>query len=385
MEALSGPPATASKLFLKVFAMEVGIGLDSTLGLSLQQEASISEEAARLGYTSVWTPSTSALDPFHLCTYRWSATRAVVPEGLATGISVMPVLADGGVSPAYLQNPVGLAARARTAGYLTGGRFILGIGTGGIYRAEVRRALGVARLSALAVMRDYLVVLRALLAGETVTHDGAAWRVRGARLSEIRVDGPPPPPAPVYLAALGPEMLRLAGELADGVALNWCSPEQTAWSRQRIAEGAARAARDPALIKVIDYIRVCVDDDEDVARRAFGRAVLQYALGPRVPSPQERRLGYRAHFERMGFADTLAELDRLREQGAPPDDLVDAVPRDLLMRVGYYGRPDGAAEAVRRLSQGLDTAIVRVVAARPGVESVRAVMRACQPHLVLPA
>ena len=124
----------------------------------------------------------------------------------------------------------------------------------------------------------------------------------------------PPPRTPVYLGTLGPEMLRLSGELANGAALNWCTPEQIAWSRERIAEGAARSGRDPASVKVVEYIRVCVDDDVGVARRAFARSVMGYALGARVPTERQRQLGYRAHFERMGFTDALGELDG-RETG----------------------------------------------------------------------
>jgi alkanesulfonate monooxygenase SsuD/methylene tetrahydromethanopterin reductase-like flavin-dependent oxidoreductase (luciferase family) len=300
-----------------------------------------------------------------------------VPDGLSTGISVLPVHSDIAVSPTYLRSPLELALSGGTLTQLSGGRFVLGIGTGGLYRNEVRQALGHGQISALGVMRDYLTTLRPLLAGEAVTYEGSALRLRGARLA-MR----PPPHTPVYLAALGPEMLRLAGELADGVALNWCSPEQTAWSRLRIAEGAARAGRDPAAVRVIDYIRVCVDDDVDVARRAFTRMVMRYALGPRGPRARERALGYRGHFERMGFAGALAELDRMRERAASVEALVDAFPTDLLDRVGYYGPAAGAAETVRRIAGGLDTAIVRVVAARPGMDAVLAVMHACQPRLV---
>jgi alkanesulfonate monooxygenase SsuD/methylene tetrahydromethanopterin reductase-like flavin-dependent oxidoreductase (luciferase family) len=174
-------------------------------------------------------------------------------------------------------------------------------------------------------------------------------------------------------------MLRLAGELADGVCLNWCTPEQIAWSRERIAEGAAQARRDPAEVKVVEYIRVCVDEDVDTARRAFAKATMGYALGQRVPTARERGLGYRAHFERMGFAGELAELDQMRRQGASTDEVADAFPPEVLKQVGYYGPAEGAAPAFRRLAEGLDVALVRVVAARPGLDSVLAAMRACAP------
>ena len=59
--------------------------------------------------------------------------------------------------------------------------------------------------------------------------------------------------------------------------------------------------------------------------------------------------------------------------------MIDAFPVELARLVGYFGPASGAAAAFRRLAEGLDTAIVRVVAARPGLESITAVMEACQP------
>ena len=177
-------------------------------------------------------------------------------------------------------------------------------------------------------------------------------------------------------------MLRLGGELADGVCLNWCTPEQISWSRERLAEGAARVDRDPQNVRVAEYIRVCVDEDVDVAQRAFARSTMGYALGQHVPTARERQLGYRAHFERMGFTTALTELDRMQQRGAMPNEVAEAFPAELLTLVGYFGAAEGAAAAFRRLAQGLDVAIVRVVAARPGVASVLAVLHACRPELI---
>ena len=174
--------------------------------------------------------------------------------------------------------------------------------------------------------------------------------------------------------------MRLTGELADGACLNWCNPEQIAWSRERVAEGAARVGRDPAEVKMVEYIRICVDDDVDTARLAYAKATMGYALGQTVPTIRERGLGYRAHFERMGFTEELAGLDEMRTSGASRDEVAGAFSPELLSTVGYYGKADGAAEAFGKLSQGLDTAIVRVVSARPGIESILAAMRACAPN-----
>jgi alkanesulfonate monooxygenase SsuD/methylene tetrahydromethanopterin reductase-like flavin-dependent oxidoreductase (luciferase family) len=221
--------------------------------------------------------------------------------------------------------------------------------------------------------RDYLTVLRGLLAGDRVEHSGPAITLRGVSL------GFTPPPVPIYVGALGGQMLRLSGELADGAALNWCTPEQIAWSREQVAVGAARSGRDPAEIKLAEYIRISVDDDEDAARRAYVRSMLGYALARPGAS---KELGYRGHFARMGFDEALTDLEKRRERGAPIEEIVENFPRDLARQVGYYGPASGAAQAFRQLSEGLDVAIVRVVPARPGKESVAAVIRACRPELV---
>jgi alkanesulfonate monooxygenase SsuD/methylene tetrahydromethanopterin reductase-like flavin-dependent oxidoreductase (luciferase family) len=348
--------------------MDIGIGLDATLNLSFGEQADLAQEAARLGYASIWTPEGAGQDSFQLCSQRWAASCQVTPEGLTTGI---------GVSPVLYRTPVAFAMSGGTLSQLTGGRFMMGIGAGGAYRPRTRHSLGLPRFSTLALMRDYLVTVRGLVAGEEVNYEGEVVTLRGIKLAIS-----PPPRTPVYLGALGPEMLRLGGELADGICLNWCSPEQIAWSRERIAEGAARVGRDPNSVKVVEYIRVCVDQDVDVARRAFARSTMGYALGQRVPTDRERRLGYRAHFERMGFTEALAELDRMRQRGAPANEVADAFPPALLKRVGYYGTAAEAAGAFRRLAEGLDMAIVRVVAAQPGIAPVQAVLQACRPELV---
>jgi 5,10-methylenetetrahydromethanopterin reductase len=347
--------------------MDVGVGLDATLNLSFADQVVLSQEAARLGYTSIWTPENTGQDAFQLCSQRWTASCQVVPEGLITGI---------GVSPVLYRTPIAFAMSGGTVSQLTGGRFIMGIGAGGAYRPRTRQSLGLPRLSTLALMRDYLTTVRRLVAGDEVTYNGEVVTLQGVTLAIH-----PSPCTPVYLGALGPEMLRLAGELADGVCLNWCTPEQIAWSRERIAEGAQQASRDPRDVQVVEYIRVCVDHDVEVARRAFARSTMGYALGQWIPTERERRLGYRAHFERMGYTTALAELDQMRRQKATPDEVANAFPPELLKRVGYYGTPEGAAMAFRRLAEGLDMAIIRVVAARPGIASVLATLHACRPEL----
>ena len=297
--------------------MNIGLGIDGRLVLSDAEQADVAIEAARLGYTSIWTPADT--DPFGLCA-RWHAA-----SGLETGISVLPIQS---------WTAERLIADTRPTFARTGRRFILGVGAGNV------------RDRPIAALRELAAVLRAALPG-----------------------------APLYLGALGPQMLRLAGERYDGAALNWCSPEQTRWSRERVAAGALAAGRDPRNIKIHQYVRVCVDPDVAAARTALAKMVLGYAMGRPGADPTK---GYRGHFTRMGFDAVLTQLESERDRGASEDEVAAGLPDDLLARVGYWGAPEHAAAGFRALTAGLDTAVVRVVATTTnGAECVRLAMRSC--------
>ncbi len=137
-------------------------------------------------------------DAFHVCAF-WATD-----TGLPTGISVVPA--------ARMWTPLALAVQAATLAQLSGGQFVLGLGTGG-YGPEFWASLGLPNRP-VAVMRDYVTVIRRLLAGETVSYEGPGARLQYASLGVRDL-----PAAPVYLAALGPQMLRLAGRAADGALL----------------------------------------------------------------------------------------------------------------------------------------------------------------------
>jgi alkanesulfonate monooxygenase SsuD/methylene tetrahydromethanopterin reductase-like flavin-dependent oxidoreductase (luciferase family) len=356
--------------------MKIGVGLDARLALPFDQLRAAAREAERLGFESLWTPAGGVPDSFHVCA-AWSQDTS-----LRTGISVVPA--------ARMWTPLALAAQAATLAQLSAGRFVLGLGTGG-YGPDFWASVGLPNRP-IAVMREYVTEVRGLLAGQQVTagpllaraadnpgdnpgeSPGAPGWPRSASLGVSDL-----PPAPVYLAALGPQMLRLAGETADGVLLNWATPERIAVSREAVDAGAVRAGRDPGTVPMTMYIRVCIDDDVAAARLAFGSQVLGYAMaGPGMT----KQAGYRALFAEMGYDAELTELEQRRDQGAAVSELVAAVPDELLHAVGYYGPAAAAPAAVARLSQGLDEVIVRVVTARPGLEPVTQAMTALTPTLI---
>jgi alkanesulfonate monooxygenase SsuD/methylene tetrahydromethanopterin reductase-like flavin-dependent oxidoreductase (luciferase family) len=339
--------------------MRIGAGLDSRLGLTFDEMREAGRAAAGLQFESLWTPALGVPDAFHVCA-AWSADSPV-----RTGISVVPA--------ARMWHPLSLASQAATVGMLSTGRFALGIGTGG-YGSQFWASIGLPDRP-IAVMRDYLTVLRGLLAGQTVTYEGPALSLHNASIGWQPVAGG----VPVLLGALGDQMLRLAGELSDGALLNWATPERIERSRGLVAQGADRAGRDPADVPLTMYIRVCVDDDVDAARTALGRQILGYAMVlPGTPPTA----GYRGLFTEMGFDEVLTELEARRDAGEPMDSLVAAAPDELLRAVGYYGPADAAPAAFARLSSGLDETIVRVVTARPGLAPAVAALEALTPSRI---
>jgi hypothetical protein len=302
--------------------MEIGLGVDSRFALSDDDRRILASEAAAFGYTSLWTPIGNTREPFDICAL-WHES-----SGLPTGIAVAPL------SGWAVENLVSVSKETFER---CEGTFTLGIGVGRTSAAPIR------------VMRDAIDVLR-------------------ARLPGLRV----------YLGALGPQMLRLAGARYDGAALNWCSSEQVRWSRERVVAGARAARRDPALVRIHEYVRVCVDDDEAAARLAFASMVMAYAL---ARPGTDKTKGYRAHFARMGFDDALTDLETRRDSGASEDDLARMFPVELLRRVGYWGKPDGARAAFLRLAEGVDIAVVRLVPARRNdLTAARLAFRACAPR-----
>jgi alkanesulfonate monooxygenase SsuD/methylene tetrahydromethanopterin reductase-like flavin-dependent oxidoreductase (luciferase family) len=170
------------------------------------------------------------------------------------------------------------------------GRFTLGLGVSS--PTIVERWNGLPYDAPLERMREYVGIVRALLAGEKVSHAGAHYRVDGYRVLMAL-----PPPPPILLGALGERMLATAGEIADGVCLNWIVADAV--------PDAVRLVRSGGDARVGVFVRVCVTDDIEAARAWARREVMGYVIVP----------AYRRAFERHGFTDICTAAMKLWDDG----------------------------------------------------------------------
>src|SRR5437879_8163630 len=143
-------------------------------------------------------------------------------------------------------------------------------------------------------MRETVAVLRQMLAGERVSFEGKTVRTKNFRLVS-----PPPRPVPIYIAALMPPMLELAGEIADGVILNFMPVEAVPRMLAHVRAGAERAGRDPAALEVVARFQTVVTDEVPAARDA-----IRQMMGPYFATSV-----YNRFVAWCGFADEARAID----------------------------------------------------------------------------
>ena len=186
------------------------------------------------------------------------------------------------VTNPYTRHPAVLAGMIATLQDASDGRMFLGIGVG-----AGLEEIGIDYPRPVRALREAIVGIRALLAGEHVELDGELFPIRGASL--IR---PPVVPVPISVGTRSPQVMKLAGELADIalVGARHFTPEMVQDYRSWLAEGAARAARDPATIEVAPRLTLCVSADAELARASVVRYVAHYLAIIRPPELDPDRL-----------------------------------------------------------------------------------------------
>jgi F420-dependent oxidoreductase-like protein len=253
--------------------MEIGINV--ALGVDgPQRHGEIVAEvraAAAAGLAAAWWPQ---LPPFEGVA-AWDALTSLA----VAGAGVPDIRLGTSVVVTHAQHPVTLARQALTAQAVVGGRLTLGIGPS--HAPIVKHVYGQSFDRPLRHVREFLAVLVPSLAGEPVDVTGEAITAH----AHLQVPDAPPPS--LLLAALGPAMLRLAGELADGTITTWTGPRTVAeWIVPRVQEAAAGR---PAP-RVVVNLPVAVTDDPDGTREALA---VRFGMAGQFPS-------YRTVLDREG-------------------------------------------------------------------------------------
>ena len=236
----------------------LGFVLASAAALPPADFVAIAQEAEARGYHTAWTGEVSGWDAFTVMTMIAARTARI-----HVASAVVPV---------QTRTPVVLGMSAAALAHFAPGRVALGLGLSS--RIIVEQWHGLSFSPALAQIREAVQIIRMVASGERVNFDGTFYRLKNFRLTAP----PPSPPPRVVLAALGPEMLELAGEIADGVVLNWIPPERVPASIEHLKSGATRAGRTLKGFEIAAFIRTCVTDDAAAARATLARDITGYAI-----------------------------------------------------------------------------------------------------------
>lgn len=294
-------------------------------GVPLLDHRAVVQALPGFGYTDAWSSEVSGPDAFTPL-----ALASVWEPALRLGTAIVP---------AFTRGPALIAMSAATLAAAAPGRFVLGLGASS--PAIVTAWNGMAFDQPYRRTRDVLRFVRTALAGERV--DGVFDTFT---IHRFKLENPPAQPPPMLLAALRPQMLRLAGREADGAILNWLA----AYDVQRCVHAIGNADAD-----VVARIFVCPSEDVAYAR-ALGRTMISGYLT--VPA-------YAAFHDWLGRGPALREMqekwaagDRAGATAAIPDEVVD----ELVL----HGSPESCREQVRAyVDAGVRTPVIALLPA-PG-------------------
>jgi F420-dependent oxidoreductase-like protein len=240
--------------------LKIGIGIGAATGVDGTIE-SLLEQVKRAeadGFHSAWMANVFSHDAINLLSLAGQVTNSI-----ELGTFVVPT---------YPRHPLALAQQALTASAATRGRFVLGIGLS--HKIVIENMMGLDYSKPVRHMREYLACLVPLLRGEQIRFRGEEYRVTG----QVEVPGATPPP--VIVAALGPQMLRLAGRLADGTATWMGGPKYLEQTAIPLIRAAAREAGRPEP-RVVSGFPVAVTANTDSARESAAHIFQNYG---RLPS-----------------------------------------------------------------------------------------------------
>jgi len=289
----------------------------------LREAMGWAQAAERAGFSAVWQAESRLVRD------------AIVPMA-AFGATTERIKLGSGVASIWTRNPAVLASTFATLDDLAPGRIICGLGA---WWDPLARKVGISRDRPLTVMREVVQVVRALLADERVTYHGVYVHLDGVELDYVHQERKPKN-VPIYIGATGMQMMELAGQIADGVVLNYLvSPTYNIRALEQIDAGAARVGRSVATIDRPQLVVCSLDEDRRAALDGARLLVTQY-------------LGQQPHIMKAsGVPESLLEdIAKVLTWPATHDQVVAAsklVPDDIVQMITASGTPDECREQVR--------------------------------------
>jgi alkanesulfonate monooxygenase SsuD/methylene tetrahydromethanopterin reductase-like flavin-dependent oxidoreductase (luciferase family) len=307
-----------------------GIGTFISAGRSLEQAIERVRLAESLGYDSTYVTHIAGRDSLTVL-----AAYAAATEQIRLGTGVLPI---------YSRTPAATAQTAATIDELSGGRMVLGVGVS--HRLTVEAWYGQSIDRPVAEMREYVGAIRAMFRGEEPP-EGEKWPTKFRFMGyDVR------PELPIYVAALSPNMLRLAGEIGDGVLLWLCDPP---YVRDvvipEVTKGRERAGKGLEGFDIVPAVPAAVTADRDATLERLRGDLVTYLSLP----------FYRSMLERSGFGGEIAGFD----EGIAAGDVERAkasMSEAMLDSLGGFG---GGAEVRGAVERYLDAG-----ATSPGVSPV---------------
>jgi F420-dependent oxidoreductase-like protein len=292
------------------------LGTFISVGRSLENALDRVRTAERLGYHSVYTTHLAGRDSLTVL-----AAYAQASEAIRLGTGVLPI---------YSRTPVATAQQAVTIDEISGGRLTLGIGVS--HQVTVENWYGTHIGRPVAEMREYVAALRATFRGE----DPPAAERFTTRFHFLGLD--PPADLPIYVAALSPRMLELAGEVADGVILWLCNPDYIRdFVVPHVRQGRRNAGKELDGFDIVAAVPTAVTEEVDGARATLRADLSPYFLLP----------FYRTMIERSGYDADVRLFDEAMERGDASAAAI-AISDGFLENLAAIGPPDIAAAAVER-------------------------------------
>ncbi len=290
---------------------------------AIREGMEFAQHAERQGFEAVWQAESRLV------------REATVPMAAFAAVTNR-IKVGSGVVNNWTRNVGLLAATFVTLDDLAPGRIILGIGA---WWDPLASKVGIDRRNPLKAMRETVEVTRRLLAMQRVTYDGEFVHVDDIQIDVVHGNREPRD-VPIYVGATGMKMMELAGEIADGVVLNYLvGPTYNHRAMGALATGATRSGRDVEDIDRPQLVVCSLDEDRDLALDRSRELVTQY-------------LGQQPHIMKASGVDQslLDEIGKVLTWPAGPEEIRSAmklVPDEVVQLITASGTPEECRAKVR--------------------------------------